>query len=542
MTTQEVKPVTRGAQELRKLLQEQGRVPIPELREWLAEQDPELTPSTINLALGYGMTQSRTWWYEDGEGFLVNGPKPGTKAALSAEETPGTISDEVKKVVTIDPSTMSEPRDQFYTIAMNLGIPEKAAKACAVNCFGTHDPFNPEEAWKGIVQSAELTPSQKKRLWENWCSWAGLKVPQALAEKVEKQYTPGASADAAKPGTPISGRRFIAVKGEVMQVDSDEPSGMSFTEALRVADQQLQKAKDTSAAPAAATESPTVAAMITVLGNLATAALTPRPDPGTANSTTEIVKLMVDSARSDSANSLALIKQEMDHRLENEARDRKAAEERSNAILLKLTDLIERQGQPKNPFDSLDQVLPGIGAKLLDKLLNPPSPEGGFMVSLTGADGEPGKVSLDDYERFSKIQDKREIVHLVRQHLPQLVQVGRDLALATERAVNRGREEQPSGHQLVSRKDMGYDGFCVACLRVLKLPDNVTEFTCPYPDCGALQSLAGEIIEAIKPASRAEPDTEGEAETREEASAEVAPSTPEGPTAEQELASGVANG
>ena len=544
--TQELKPVTRGALELRKLLQEQGRVAIPELREWLAEQDPELTPSTINLALGHGMTQNRAWWHEDGEGFLVNGPKPGTKAALSTVETPGTISDEVKKVVIIDPSTMSEPRDQFYTIAMNLGIPERSAKACAVNCFGAHEMFNPEEAWKGILQSAELTPSQKKRLWQNWCSWAGLKVPEALAEKVEKQYTPAASADAVKLGTPISGRRFIAVKGEVMQVDSDEPSGMSFTEALMVADQQLQKAKDTSPpAPGASAESPTLAAMVTVLGNLTTAALTPRPDPGAGNSTTEIVKLMVDSARSDSANSLALIKQELDHRLENEARDRKAAEERSNAILLKLTDLIERQGQPKNPFDSLDQVLPGIGAKLLDKLLNPPSSEGGFMVSLSGTDGEPGKISLDDYERYSKIQDKREIVQLVRQHLPQLVQVGRDLALATERAVNRGREEQPSDRQLVSRKDMGYDGFCVACLRVLKLPENVTEFTCPYPDCGALQSLAGEIIEAltkseppIAPVEDALVEAEDQPETREEAGAEVVPSAPE----ERELASGVANG
>jgi len=43
--TQELKPVTRGALDLCKLLQDQGSVPKQEVRDWLAEQDPELTAS-----------------------------------------------------------------------------------------------------------------------------------------------------------------------------------------------------------------------------------------------------------------------------------------------------------------------------------------------------------------------------------------------------------------------------------------------------------------------------------------------------------------
>ena len=553
--TQEVKPIPRGAQDLRKLLREQGSVAKEEVRQWLAEQDPELTAGDINFVIGHGEAPNRLWWHEDAEGLLVSGPKPGSKPVI--EETPGQVSelsDEIKKPPLLDPSEMSEPRSQFYTIALNLGITEKSARTAAFSCWLTADMFNPAEAWQAILQSPELRPSQKKSLWRNWCSWAGITVSEGLAEKVEQQYGVLSKTDRSKDPSvaPAARRRFIPVDDEVVMVEPDDPSGMSFTEALLIA-KQHQKPQIVPPAPAAPAESPAMAAMINVLGGLTTAALTPRTDPNAANSTTEVVKLMVEGARSDSANALALMKQELDHRLENEARDRKAAEERSNAILLKLTDLIERQGQPRNPFDSLDQVLPGIGAKLLDKILNPPLPESGFTVSLTGPNGEPGKVSLDDYERYSKIQDKREMIQMVRQRLPELIEVGRDLALATERAVNRGREEQSPVTQLVSRNKENYDGFCVACLRVLKLPENVAEFTCPYPDCSALQSLAGEVI---VPVTKSEPliapledallEAEDQLEAREEASTEVAPSAPDEPpatpTEDQELVSGAASG
>ena len=494
--TLELKPVPRAANALRESIGEVGRIEKQEARSWLAELDPELSAGSLNFVIGYGLSPQRNWWHEDAEGFLVNGPKPGSKAALASEETAGTISDAVKKLVSIDPSTMSEPRDQLYTIAMNLGIPERAAKACAVNCFGAHEMFDPDEAWKGIVQSAELSPSQKRRLWSNWCGWAGLKVPEALAAKVETYYTALTPTGAGKLSIPISGRRFIAVKGEVMQVDADDPSGMSFTEALRVADQQLQKAKDTSSVPASApAESPTVAAMITVLGDLATAALTPRTDPAAANSTTEIFKLMIESARSDSVNALALMKQDLDHRLENEARDRRAAEERSNAILLKLTDIIDRQGQPKNPFTMLDEVLPGIGARLLENLLNPPKQEGAFKVTI--GDHE-GNMTLDEYERFSQIQSKREVIQMVRQRLPEFIEMGKDFALATRRAGLPLPEKQPT-----APSDGPYNFFCVQCLKVLFLAEGVQEFTCPH--CGALQSVAGEVMAASEPESMPAP-------------------------------------
>ena len=518
MVTQEVRPVTRCAGELRKQLQDLGRIPKQEAREWLSELDPQLDAGSINLAIGYGQNPTRRWWHEDAEGFLVNGPKD---APISKEDDSGQVqtqlSDEVKKVKFIDPATMAEPRDQFYTIALNLAIPEKTALTAAHSCWLTADMFNAAEAWQAIVQGSEMIPSQKKRLWRNWCAWAGIKIPETLAETVEKQYTglgsTGTDRTRVTGVAPAPSRRFIAAKGEVVMVEPDDPGGMSFSEALHLADRQeeQQDKKTQAAAPATPAESPTLAAMVTVLGNLTTAALAPRADPAAGNSTLEIVKLMVEGARSDSTNAVALIKQDLDHRLEIEARDRKAAEERSNAILLKLTDLIERQGQPRDPFASLDAVLPGIGAKLLDKILNPPSQEAGFKVTIGDQEGH---MSLDDYERYSAIQSKRDVVQLARQRLPELFQLGRDLLTATERAHRQDREEESVALQPVSQKELDYNGFCVACLRVMKLPENVKEFTCPYPDCGALQSLTGEIMATGKLEPPAE-SWESPAEPRE---------------------------
>ena len=52
------------AGELHRRMQELGSIAKQELREWLAEQDPELTPSYFNFVLGHGMTSNRTWWQE----------------------------------------------------------------------------------------------------------------------------------------------------------------------------------------------------------------------------------------------------------------------------------------------------------------------------------------------------------------------------------------------------------------------------------------------------------------------------------------------
>lgn len=522
MTT-EVKPITRGALELHKKLQELGSIGEIEVREWLAELDPELTPSDINFVIGHGMDGSKRWWHRNSEGFLVNGPKGGTTPPASSGDDPGQgqkgLSNELKKPKLLDPGTMSEPRDQFYTIALNLGITEKSASIATYSCWGTAEMFDPAEAWQAIVQSSALVPSQKKALWRNWCAWAGIKIPDELRDNVEKQYNQLSSTG--RPGgttvasiAPAPARRFIPIKGEVVMVEPDDPGGMAFSEALHVADRQTEKAESSiRAAAAAPAESPAMAAVVNIMGDLAKAALAPHGDPNGATSTLEIVKLMVDNVKDSSANAMTIMKQDLDHRLELEARDRKAAEERSNNILLKLTDIIDRQDRPKNPFDSLDQVLPGIGAKILNNILNPPKAERGFTITLP-----QGEVSLDDYERLQKIDSQKELMKTLRLNIPQFFEMARDFATATKMAAEAETERtRPAAiPESSAGKDMTLNNYCVECMRAVKVPDGIDEFTCQY--CGIVQSTDGTVVPQ---GPGQEEDSEPEAVPTETAAADL---------------------
>jgi hypothetical protein len=503
--TQEVKPITRGALELRKLLEEQGSLAKEEARAWLAEQDPELTPSSINFVIGHGEGPHRNWWHENSEGFLVKGPKPGAKATEGPAQVPAALSDDIRKPALVDPGTMSEPRDQFYTIALNLGIAEKAARTTAFSCWGTAEMYNPAEAWQAIVQSPEIMPSQKKRLWRNWCSWSGIKIPEALAEKVEKQYTVLGSTDSSK-GPAVAhpaSRRFIPVKGEVVMVEPDDPDGMSFSQALQLADRQPEALGRRPAT--GQNETGVVVALIhesgeTQRANMANQrALLEFMKPSDSGSQITLIMDRLDNQRRE--NDLRLEKIESDRKKDAELAQQREdhrwelAQGREDLRQKEMRDLLDRLTNPPNqrkgPFDAIEEIAPGFIKEMVNNFLHPPRQENAFRVTIGD---QEGNMSLDDYERYSEIQCKREVVAMVRRSLPEFLQMGKDFALATERASRRGREEEPVADQVVSRRDKSYNGYCVECLRVVKLPENVEEFTCPYLDCGALQTVAGEVM------------------------------------------------
>lgn len=516
MVTQELKPVPRAALELRHKLQELEKIPRDEVREWLAELDPQLDAGSINFVIGHGMNHSRRWWHEDAEGFLVNGPK---EAPISSEhgstDVAGPLSDEVKKPQLLDPGEMSEPRDQFYTIALNIGIPEKAARIAAYSCWNTGEMSNPAEAWQAILQCSSLVPSQKRSLWRNWCAWAGVKIPDALAEKVEKQFSTLSSTDISKDRAvaPAPARRFIPVKGEVVMVEPDDSGGMPFSEALRAAELQ-QKLQNESGGPSGSRNDVVVALIHEAGANQRASGENQRAlfellKPTDSGGRDTLLLAHLDSQRRETEVRFQQM-EEMRRKDDELARQREEtrwqqAQDREDRREQNLTRLMEQlsanTNQSKNPFDMLDQVLPGIGARLLENILNPPRQQGEFMVTL----GDQGKMSLDDYERYSTIQGKREVIQMARQRLPELFQLGRDLLTATERARSRDREEEPVARQPGLQKDTSFDGYCVQCLRVVNLPVNVEEFTCPYPDCGALQSMAGEVMAVGKPKYTAEP-------------------------------------
>jgi hypothetical protein len=497
--TQELKPITRGAQELRKLLEEHGSIAKADARDWLAEQDPELTPSTINFVIGHGESLNRNWWHEDAEGFLVKGPKPGKIPEESPSEVPVGLSDELKKPALLDPSAMSEPRDQFYTIALNLGISEKAARITAFSCWSTGDMFNAAEAWQAIVQSTALIPSHTKSLWRNWCAWAGIEIPKDLVEKVEKQYAGLTSTDRSKDSAvaPAPSRRFIAVKGDVVMVEPDDPGGMSFSEALRMADQQAR-----TAAPAQ-NDNGVVVALINQSGENQRAAQQESGQnmraflelsKGDSGGLGPLLIANLDNQRRETELRFQnleemrrkddeLARQKEEHRW-SEAQDR---EDRRQENLTKA--LQELSSNRKGPFDAIEEIAPGFMQRMVDNLLNPPRQEAAFRVTIGD---QEGNLSLDDYERYSKIQNQKEFLQFLRKSVPEFFEMGKDFALATRRVAERDRKEQLDAPPDVSLKDPPFNAYCGACYTKLVVRGDIKEFTCPY--CGALQSMEGEIL------------------------------------------------
>ena len=447
--------------------------------QWLEREFPDTTIQQRNFVLGYG--KRTKMWHDDKDGFWVRGPAASDGKVETHKLTPPMEISQIE--------ALADPKDQFYALAIGLGIPDRAAKSAAFYCSNNFNMDHPDRLLEAIDQCSDISPMQRRRLVKTWLSFRGIRPTQAFTEKVEQQYP---SIEETKAKGAGSSRRYVAIGGDVLLVDDGDPAGQSFAEAVRFANLQIEKTRALMpGAPAAPAEPASTAAMIKVLGDLATGALTPRADPAAATSTTEVFKLMIDGVRDSSANTMALIKQDLDHRLENEARDRKAAEERSNAILAKLTDAISALAQPRNPFDSLDQVLPGIGQRLLDNLLNPPRQEGAFRVTIGD---QEGNMTMDEYERFSKVENQKEFTKMLRVQLPEFFAMGRDFAQAAKRAPEGDVKDLPGSRQLGSQPDPGFNGYCVACLRMLMLEENVEQFRCPH--CDALQNMAGELLDA----------------------------------------------
>jgi len=505
-----------AARAFHQMLQEQGQIDKREARAWLTEQFPEIAPQRTNFVLSYGTARNRKWWFDNGQGMLILGPKPSMgddlppeepdKSPEVAPEQPAGLSSDVKKPPLLDPGSMAEPRDQFYTIAMNIGIAEKAARTTAYSCWNTAEMYDPTEAWQAILQSPEIMPSQKKRLWRNWCSWAGIKIPEELAVKVEQQYSAlGSTSRPAPAATPPLNRRFIAVKGEVLMVEPDDPSGMPFSEALRTADGQLQKMAQTtqSAPPVQPNANDVVVALIHESGENQRASMDNqrsllevlKPD---SSSQTSLLLAHLDNQRRETDlrfqnmeeirrkdAELAQVREESRWR---EAQDRE--DRRQESLNRVLEQLAASSNQRRGPFDALEELAPGFMQRIVDNLFNP-SPKGNELtISLP-----EGKMSLDDYERYSAIQSKREVVQMVRQRLPEIVEMGKDFALATRRAAEPEVKEEP-----VPAPPAGpIQAYCMECLRVMLVPQGFEEFSCPH--CGALQNLAGEIIRPSLPPS-----------------------------------------
>jgi hypothetical protein len=153
-----------------------------------------------------------------------------------------------------------------------------------------------------------------------------------------------------------------------------------------------------------------------------------------------------------------------------------------------LTELSAGANHPKNPFESLDQVLPGLGQRLLDNLLNPPKQEGAFRVTIGD---QEGNMTLDEYERFAKVENQKEFIKTLKAQIPEFFAMGRDFARAATRAPQGDFDQLPGSHQPNFPQDREPNAFCPKCIQGVTLPKGIDQWRCPQ--CGLLQNLVGPL-------------------------------------------------
>lgn len=394
-----------------------------------------------------------------------------------------------------DPTTLTDPRDQVEAVARQLGIGPASASAMANYIARSYDLDNPEAVWRALQECTEVSPSQRKRFWRTWLSYRGTAVPETLARQVEEvvRRAEGKPVDSALEERLEKPRRlYVALNGEVHPTDDDEV-GLSWAQAMQAANLQAERLTEKAARQSQqGGDSSVVSELIKQQGENTRAVLEairstqPKETGGGVKEILEVAKEMSSSQlatmRAETEGKFALIQEQM-----------KNNNDKLAASLDKLADAV-RGGEKKEKgfFDEAFEKLPGL-KDAMTSFFDPQSrgkASDNITVKLVGADGQPQELTLDAYERLEGIRTRKEAVTMVREGLPQLLDVGSKLAQAFRRAGGdeSGGQEQPelqAGEQAAKVQ-------CVACHVPFTFRPGANVVQCPA--CGELQTPDGRKV------------------------------------------------
>jgi len=149
------------------------------------------------------------------------GPGPGPGSPAGAGPIPAPVA------------ALASPEDRVRATAVQLGISEKLAGTIAAYS-SNFDLNRPDQIWGMLGGVPEVGVSARKRLFETLCRSQGLEPSEQLAQLVDSARADGLQHQ------PARRRAFIARAGEVLALDDGE-EGLSFAQAIMVADQQIDK-------------------------------------------------------------------------------------------------------------------------------------------------------------------------------------------------------------------------------------------------------------------------------------------------------------
>jgi len=219
---------SQGAKKLRAVMQEMGgTISVQGAREILEAEG--LSDRDLGFALIYGQGRRR-WWKRSEDKELLEliepagaGPGPGPAGAGSpgADPVPAPVA------------ALASPEDRVRVTAEQLGISAKLAGTIAAYS-SNFDLNSPSQIWGMLGGVPEVGVSARKRLFETLCRSQGLEPSEQLVQLVDSARVDGHQQQ------PARRRAYIARAGEVLALDDGE-EGLSFGQAIMVADQQIDK-------------------------------------------------------------------------------------------------------------------------------------------------------------------------------------------------------------------------------------------------------------------------------------------------------------
>jgi len=211
---------SQGAKKLRAVMQEMGgEISVDGAREILEAEG--LSERDLGFAMIYGQGRRR-WWRrsEDKERLELIEPA-GAGSSPEADPVPAPVA------------ALASPEDRVRVTAEQLGISAKLAGTIAAYS-SNFDLNSPSQIWGMLGGVPEVGVSARKRLFETLCRSQGLEPSDQLVQLVDSARVDGLQLQ------PARRRTYIARAGEVMALDDGE-EGLSFGQAIMVADQQIDK-------------------------------------------------------------------------------------------------------------------------------------------------------------------------------------------------------------------------------------------------------------------------------------------------------------
>jgi hypothetical protein len=439
------------ANTLIKALEVNGSVPLGEVHAWLEKNN---APGHF---IFWGSGGNRRYWHIEGDS-LTYGGKPKGQVQPARPPSPSASPTTVRRVAvqeardpTVednipDPSVLESPTDQMEAIARQIGIRKASATALAAYVCNSYDVDDPRQVWEALQEVKEVTPSLRKRLWRTWCSFRGADPPKDLIDmaeqSVQKSMVRTVTGNDAAPVRTSSARLYIVYKGEVLPTSSDDPDGMTFYQALTMADRQEDRAEQKAArTPTRRDTDPMVDIMTKVFVPLFTASATQRPSGPSAE--------------------VQLLESEMRHSKELAEMRMKALEERTqqqielvSTSIDRLADAIRSGAQsqpapaPKSFWDQLFDNVPGVKEKMSKMILGGNSDDNSNTRvpwdRFKDVNGNPIAMDVGTIERMEALSNEREKVKVFRDTLGK---IGEEVPNFIEAFVRERREKDEQKQQ-----------------------------------------------------------------------------------------------